>query len=588
MTHRIIKILSLLIFLFICSSFSAQTISSININGEFDFSESDYLSWINYPEGTPFTETILDSIKSRISRNLANRGYFNFSFTDEETTISADTQNVSINLTIDEDEPSIINKINLNGIAPEDSLSVIDEFDYLRGRVFNKFEIEETLASILDYYEESAQPFASLKIQSVFIYDDTSGSHFADLNIEIINGERSSIDKVEILGNEKTKDYVIIRELRIDKGEEYSQSKIEDIPKKLNRLRFFEPVNSPAFYFNSKNEGVLQITVQEKQTNNFDGIVGYVPGNDDENGYFTGYVNISLRNLFGTGRAAAVRWQQENRYSQELELKYLEPWVLNYPFNITLGLFQRKQDTTYVQRRIEGSLEFLATEDISAAFLFSTESTIPTVRDDNVFTVFNSTSYTTGFNLKIDTRDDVYAPTEGLFFLSAYKYSNKNINGPKEFITPQTETKINLQRIEVDLSLFYELFRAQVAALGLHGKELRGNLFEISDLYQLGGTNTLRGYREKQFIANRIFWSNLEYRYLLSRRTYAFLFFDAGYYLRSGDAANNILKTDAFKTGYGLGLNLETGLGVLAVSYALAKGDPFNEGKIHFGLVNEF
>ena len=117
---------------------------------------------------------------------------------------------------------------------------------------------------------------------------------------------------------------------------------------------------------------------------------------------------------------------------------------------------------------------------------------------------------------------------------------------------------------------------------------MRRAFFEVSDLYYLGGTNTLRGYREKQFQGNRLAWSNLEYRYLLTRRSFAFVFFDSGYFLRSEDLSRGIQKVSDVKLGYGIGINLETGLGVLGVSFALAKGDSFSDGKIHFGLLNEF
>lgn len=173
-------------------------------------------------------------------------------------------------------------------------------------------------------------------------------------------------------------------------------------------------------------------------------------------------------------------------------------------------------------------------------------------------------------------------------FLNSYSFSRKKINGPVDYITPDLKLNSTLQRIELVLNVFYELFPKQVAALKFNGKELRGDFFEQSDLFRLGGTNSLRGYREDQFLGNRIFWSNFEYRYLLTRRTYGFLFFDSGYYLRNEDLQRNIAKQEGFKIGYGLGLNIETGLGVMSVSFALAKGDSFSEGKIHFGLVNEF
>jgi outer membrane protein assembly factor BamA len=111
-------------------------------------------------------------------------------------------------------------------------------------------------------------------------------------------------------------------------------------------------------------------------------------------------INVSLRNLFGTGRAAAIKWNKYDRKSQELDLKYLEPWFLGYPFNINLNLYQRIQDSTYVQRRLEGALEYLATEDISGSVSISSETVVPTVRVKPVFTVYNSSYITTGLNLK--------------------------------------------------------------------------------------------------------------------------------------------------------------------------------------------
>ena len=166
-----------------------------------------------------------------------------------------------------------------------------------------------------------------------------------------------------------------------------------------------------------------------------------------------------------------------------------------------------------------------------------TESIIPSESLANIFTVYNSSSLLTGLNLKIDTRDDPYAPTEGILFSNTYSFSRKRINGPQQFISPELKTNINLQRISIGLDLFYSILSRQVIALKLNGRELQGSFFETSDLFRLGGTNTLRGYREDQFLGSRIFWSNLEYRLLLASRTYTYLFFDTGYYLIKEDTS---------------------------------------------------
>ena len=581
---------SLVIILFISSFSSAQKLSSFEVNGNFNFDDSEYLNWSQLRINQPIYNGILDSVKSKIARNILLQGYYFFNFTKVDLLVSNDSTKFDIILEIDEGYPVVINNIYLDGIDTTSGMNIIKQFEYLKGQVFNKQEIELNIEQLLTGFENSGYPFAKIQITSVNVYQDSvNKENFADLYLNIISGEVNKIDRIEIQGNTSTKDYVIIRELRIGSGEPYMQNKIEEFPKRLNRLRFFEPISIPQFYINSKKEGVLLIEVKEKNTNNFDGIIGYIPpGKDESSGYVTGLVNISLRNLFGTGRAASIKWNKYNRNSQELDLRYLEPWLFSFPLNVNLGLYQRIQDTTYVQRKIEGSLDYLATEDISAGVMFASETVVPTVRANPVFTVYNSSYVTTGANLKIDTRDDPYAPTEGILFINSYSFSIKTINGPVEYFTPSLITSVDLQRFASSFYIFYELFTRQIVALGLNAKELRGSSFEDSDLYRLGGTNSLRGYREDQFLGSRIFWSNLEYRALLTRRSYGFVFFDTGYYLRPEEPDRNIPKSEEFLYGFGLGLNLETGLGVLRVSYALGEGDTFSDGKIHFGVLNEF
>ncbi len=580
-----------LILLFTISSISfPQKLNSFDVNGNFNFDDQQYLEWSGLRLNQTIFKGILDSAKTRIAKNLLLQGFYFFKFINSSLEISSDSSTFKIEFEVEEDNQIILKNIFVDAADSGSADQINKQFDFLKGQVFNKTEIEQSIENLLVQFENSGYPFAKIIINSVAVYNDSvDRNNYADVYLKIVSGDESKINKVEIRGNTSTKDYVILRELRLETGMSYSQKRIEEFPQRLNRLRFFDPVAVPQFYINSKNEGVLLVEVKEKNTNNFDGIIGYIPPNKNENsGYITGIVTISLRNLFGTGRAIALKWNKYNRNSQELDLRYLEPWFLSFPLNINLGLYQKVQDSTYVQRKLEGAIEYLATESISASVTVAAESVVPTVRIFPVFTVYNSSYITTGLNLKIDTRDDPYAPTEGILFINSYALSKKTINGPAEYLTSTLNTSVNLQRFSVSFAFFYELFAHQVLAIAVNGRELRGPTFENSDLYRLGGTNSLRGYREEQFLGSRIFWSNLEYRALFTRRSYGFVFFDTGYYLRPAETEKNIPKTEDFLYGFGLGLNLETGLGVLRVSYALGKGDTFSDGKIHFGILNEF
>ncbi len=287
-------------FLFIIiSSLHAQIIESIEITGNDVFNKQEILSWSEINEGMRVYPGITDSIKKHVLLNLGYRGYFHGYLKVSKNISKEDSQKVNLDINISEGEPTYVSKIYFMKKDSSFGDEIENMFNDLKGQIFNKFEIEDNINNILTLLENKGYPFSKITINSTFFYfDSTENEYFVDLHLNLDKQLMSKIDKIEVSGNTKTKPYVITRELRLEKGELYSQKIIDNIPSKLNKLRFFEPVETPKFYFNSKNEGVLIINVKEKQTNNFDGIIGYIPPPaQGEKGYITGLVNISLRNL---------------------------------------------------------------------------------------------------------------------------------------------------------------------------------------------------------------------------------------------------------------------------------------------------
>jgi len=117
---------------------------------------------------------------------------------------------------------------------------------------------------------------------------------------------------------------------------------------------------------------------------------------------------------------------------------------------------------------------------------------------------------------------------------------------------------------------------------------LTSDFIEVGDLYRFGGTNSLRGYRENEFLGSRVAWTNTEYRFLLSRHSFFFGLFDTGYFFLPGDGSKGLSSIEHLKYGYGVGIRLETSLGNIGVSVALGEGDSFSQAKLHIGLINNF
>jgi outer membrane protein insertion porin family len=139
-----------------------------------------------------------------------------------------------------------------------------------------------------------------------------------------------------------------------------------------------------------------------------------------------------------------------------------------------------------------------------------------------------------------------------------------------------------------DFDYVLSFIQKQVFALSLHARDFRSAGVELSDMFRLGGANTLRGYREGQFLGSRVLWSNLEYRLLQGQRSYAFGFVDFGYVLTPDRPEAGLTKSELNRIGYGLGIRLDTPLGLIGVSLAFGEGDTFSTAKLHIQLANEF
>lgn len=580
-------LLRLFSFTFFLSTFLfSQNIKEIRFQGNKIFSSQDLNSFTNIYPPIKYSSEIIDSIKSNLLLNLRANGYFNSSI--EEKIEEVDSMNLVFIFILNEGKPSIVRNIFFTITDSTTTLlsAIQNRFNLLKDNIFNSIELESAITDALSRLDNSGFPFARIELESFHFETE---NNFIDIFLSLNYDEKKFIDNIVIKGNDKTEDYVILRELPTKVGNLFSSETINKIPAKLNRLRFFEPVTLPNYLIDSKRNGILEITVKEKSTSSFDGVVGYIPpAKNESTGYITGLVNINLRNIFGTGRAALIKWQRIDRASQELQLKYFEPWFLSFPFDISLGMIQRKQDSTFIGSKFDAALDYRASDEISFGVSFEYDRIIPIEKSIKTFTVYNSSVLTSSLQFKYDSRDDPIVPQQGFLFFNSYGLRKKNINGPVEYFTPSLNKKITFQKIVFDGKIFYKLFEQQVIAFSANAKLLTGSFFELSDLFFLGGTNSLRGYRENQFRGASIGWTNLEYRFLLSQRSFALLFFDTGYYYRPEDKERNVLRSEGFKYSFGGGLTFETGIGLMNISYALGEGNSFSEGKIHFGIVNEF
>lgn len=561
-------------------------VSRIEFTGNDFFSSRELANFMTTKENTVFTQQQFELDLKNIIVNYQNEGFINCTISDHKKDYNFDSSSVSLSITVNEGKQILVGEINFDGNKLFKTSFLKESMSTKEGQVLDALSLNRDLTDILNLYEKSGYTFATINVASIEEYTAGSNSRLR-ISIKVSENERIKIDNIVVEGNTSTNKEVITREIRLGKNNTVTKEDLLEIKRKLENLGYFESVDQPKI-LKYKNSTVLQIRVKEGNTNTFDGILGYVPpAANEETGYFTGIVNLSIRNLFGTGRKIEAKFQKEIRTTQELELKYLEPWIFSLPVNVNLGFLQRIEDSSFIKRDLSVKSDAILSARFTLSLLLHYERIIPTIQNTYLNT-FDSRVLAAGLELRFDNRDYVYNPFSGILTRMSYTVGQKKIYNASAFVGQDVPPEFTVQRIIGDFDFYNSLFKRQSSLVGLHVVEIISPRFEIADLYRFGGVRSVRGYRDGQFLAARSAWGNLELRYSLTRRSFLFGFYDLGYYLTPYDPTTQLAKQEGFIYGYGLGIRIETALGMFGVSYALGRGDSILEGKIHFGLVNDF
>ncbi len=189
------------------------------------------------------------------------------------------------------------------------------------------------------------------------VYNDT-----IDFEIRMQEGPQATIGKIEITGNDKTKDYVIRRELRTIPGEKFSRSDIIRTQRELGQLGFFNPEKIVPNVVPNADNGTVDITwaVEEKSNDQLELSAGFGGGIGLTGTLGITFNNFSINNIFnkktwdplpsGSGQKLSARVQSNGRAFRTYNLSFTEPWLGGKKRNsFSVSLYNTKQTNSYNQ-----------------------------------------------------------------------------------------------------------------------------------------------------------------------------------------------------------------------------------------------
>ena len=475
-----------------------------------------------------------------------------------------------------------LKKLTLRGSNIFSEQKILEKIDFKKNKKFSEKNIEQWIDKIIKLYEEEGYPFCQITPSEFNKENDEIA-----VSLNITEGPEVRIRNIYLDGLNKTRPFVLYREMGIDSIDVFSQKKIESALQRIKKKSFIEDAKENIEIEKDPNWADLRLEIKEKKSNSFEGIFGYVPSSDRNKAFFTGKFILILDNILGTARKGELKYSRKDAYSSDISLFYQEPWVLNFPFNLNLSLRQIDYDTSYLYSSIGSEIEFPLSEKLSWSAKGSWEKTVPQEKGKKIIPSSRKYSFILGANLEV--LDYFENPRKGIFYKTNITYSRKRNYPTPELILEKEvvyETRFSLQ-----LAHFIPTLKRQTMVIGLNTAGIISDekVIPLSEQFKMGGLNTLRGYREEEFSGDKIFWTNLEYRFLVSQFSRVFLFFDWGYFSKNiKTALGEIEKIERNRLGYGFGLNLKSKIGFFALNFGWGKEDKFSDGKVHFGISNRF
>jgi outer membrane protein insertion porin family len=460
-----------------------------------------YLSFLS-SMGT-FQVEALERDLQNLQATYLDRGYVTVKIGRPSVALSPDKRHIYVTIPVEEGERYRIGAVKFAGELLGQEQRLREIVKTRAGEWFSRGDVGQDLFAVGDVYKDLGHAYANVTP----LTDTDAATRIVDLTFEVQPGPPTTFERIEVVGNDKTRDKVIRRELRIFEGERFSGTGLRTSKQRVNALGFFETVEITTKRGSADDTVIATVEVKERPTGTFQVGAGF---SSYENFILTG--QISQQNFFGWGQTLSlqIQWSSVRQLGQ---IQFVEPYFLDTRWTFAFDLYMTEGIyTTFTRRSVGGSMTWgyelsgLAgwwgfakhLEDMRLFATYTNERV--DVSTDNPSPIarerFNSgTTSSVRLSLQWDKRDNRIFPTGG-FFLST------SAEAAPPFLAPSSlfGERVNLfTRYGVDARYYHPLFWGLVArgklTLGLIRDWDADHQVPISELFYVGGINSVRGYR---------------------------------------------------------------------------------------------
>ncbi|MGC9313993.1 MAG: BamA/TamA family outer membrane protein [bacterium] len=478
---------------------------------------------------------------------------------------------VRVRIEVSSGPESVVERYDIGGFP-----FALPELEIAVGKPFIEAKLLKDMAKLAGSLEDRGFPFAAVNVETLAIGPAGTDEIPVRISLDVVPGDSVRIKQVIIPEDSKTKAHVVERLMLLDLPELYSETRINKGLERIRDTGWLNVSGQPQLLLDETGFWLLRVPVSEGRSVTINGILGFAPS-PGSSGRLTGHLDAAFYNIAGTGRELTMIWDQVESEKMELGASYTEPWLLGGRGDVALSGNYYSRDSTYTRRSI--AAEYSLPVSFSMKFIWGAawRAVDPDSIGEYVHRIPTSREYSIEFGAEYGNLRPRINPRRGVFAKLALEGAYIQRTG-QDFLFETLDRNEPIMRTRGDFKTAVEVFREQVLFVGIHGRSaLSKGPLPLSDRYYLGGWGSLRGYREEQFSAEHIGWSNLEWRALLGPEAHGYIFFDSGIIRPSGEEED-------LRFAYGAGLRLNTAIGRWDVSYGVSTEGALTAGYLHVGL----
>lgn len=454
--------------------------SNKELKGIMESSEKGLFSWFT-SSGILNRET-LERDLSKITSFYLNHGYIEVKIGEPD--VIREGKYFFINIPIEEGCQFGVGKIDISGefIRPKEQL--LELVKLRKEKVFSRDVLRRDVLTLTDLYADEGYAYADINPET----RKNETEKTVDITFVIEPGEKVYFDRIEIVGNTKTRDKVIRRELRITEGEQFSAERLRKSQQRLQKLGYFEDVNITPVKGPDENKMDLKIDVKERPTGAFSIGGGYSSVDN-----FIGMAEISQRNLFGRGQDLTLNAHASSRTTR-YNLSFTDPYFLdtNWATGIDLYDWEREYDDYTKDSTGAGLRLGYPLDDNTRLFggYRYEEAHLNDIRPNASVGIRESADInynsSVSASLERDTRNSYIDPSAGSINSMSIEYAGV-LGGDSAY------TKYILKSGWY-LPLFWDTTFHTNASLGVV-HENNGGKLPVYEKFYLGGINSVRGFK---------------------------------------------------------------------------------------------